>query len=1092
MSNNQSRWYFSKESLINTPSRKCGIDYDKEMSYRQQAANLIQDMGRLLKVDQLCINTAIVYMHRFYIFHSFQRFHRNAIAACALFLAAKVEEQPRKLEYVIKVAHTLLNPNQPPLDPKSDYYLEQAQELVVNENIMLQTLGFDIGIEHPHTFIIKCCQLVKDVFAAHKDLAQTSYFMATNSLHLTTMCLQYRPTLVACVCIHLACKWSNWELPQSSEGKDWFYYVDNSVTSEILEELTSEFLAILDKCPSRLKSKILASAKKQGNSTNDANAHSTPKDRKGSSVKNETKSKQLPSSSSSSSGYNQPSTSKADEPSTSTSTSTPTIPVPSMTKKQSPPSPTKKFKDETVRTHSTTHLSQVSGQLTNVHNSSNLNAHNTTTDSRQRSQSIKDEKKLSLLKSDTKSKPPLPHPPSLSSSSSHSGQLSTSRQSSEMSSSIPSISSSEFDKRSPSPVTRKNKKEILPPFPNKPQPNSHSSSGQNVANNSINYNPHFQGNSSFTNETRPRPAFKEDKISPIKNEVNRPKPVASVSNNHSSQAKFLGDVSMNLNVNQSNANVKKEKRSPSPADTRKRVDYPTNLQKSSNAAGHSSQSGHTTFSAYKDKREKEKILPQPQTELINNKSKDRPSLDRNTKLEKVERLDRPERERIGHHERVNKVDHHDYRERRERIEGPDHHDNRHDKPERVDKTIKQDRNDPFDRIYSQLPPLQHLQPPPHQPIINTPITDNFKDFAANSNEIPRMPRLIPQANQERFDRPMKQDRSQEPQQQMLHHHQQQQLDIHQHQMLQHQQLHQQQLQQIPHLQTQPQPQPPHYFHPYQTQQQQQQQQQQLQFQQLIPHPPQLPQIQSQLHHQQQQQQVNPFDQQSEMSINEDKDIGIIKGEFEGPGEKLLDSVNEFDQDQTGEEVEDDLDDKLKSKDKHHHRHHRHHQSSSSKHHHHSHGHKKHHKEKHKSKHKHKDKERDRDRDRHRNDHEEVNHRDKDFKLTLTVPKEDKSEEEIERPSPIKLKISKQKINYSGSESDLNSETPSSLRIVIPKDRLGGNGGGGNSSNNTMTRNDNLNMPSSSTRKRKTSPNESTSSSSFLDREIKLKKEKFID
>ena len=25
---------------------------------------------------------------------------------------------------------------------------------------------------------------------AHKELAQTSYFMATNSLHLTTMCLR--------------------------------------------------------------------------------------------------------------------------------------------------------------------------------------------------------------------------------------------------------------------------------------------------------------------------------------------------------------------------------------------------------------------------------------------------------------------------------------------------------------------------------------------------------------------------------------------------------------------------------------------------------------------------------------------------------------------------------------------------------------------------------------------------------------------------------------------------------------------------------------------------------------------------------------
>jgi cyclin T len=69
---------------------------------------------------QLCINTAIVYMHRFYVFHSFTQFHRNGMAAAALFLAAKVEEQPRKLEHVIKVAHMCLNRDQPPLDTKSE------------------------------------------------------------------------------------------------------------------------------------------------------------------------------------------------------------------------------------------------------------------------------------------------------------------------------------------------------------------------------------------------------------------------------------------------------------------------------------------------------------------------------------------------------------------------------------------------------------------------------------------------------------------------------------------------------------------------------------------------------------------------------------------------------------------------------------------------------------------------------------------------------------------------------------------------------------------------------------------------------------
>ncbi|XP_030613524.1 cyclin-T2a isoform X2 [Archocentrus centrarchus] len=244
-----SKWFFTREQLENTPSRRCGVEPDRELSYRQQAANLIQDMGQRLNVSQLTINTAIVYMHRFYMHHSFTKFHRNIISPTTLFLAAKVEEQPRKLEHVIKVAHACLNPQEPPLDTKSNAYLQQAQELVILESIVLQTLGFEITIDHPHTDVVKCTQLVR----ASKDLAQTSYFMATNSLHLTTFCLQYKPTVIACVCIHLACKWSNWEIPVSTDGKHWWEYVDSSVTLELLDELTHEFLQILEKTPSRLK-----------------------------------------------------------------------------------------------------------------------------------------------------------------------------------------------------------------------------------------------------------------------------------------------------------------------------------------------------------------------------------------------------------------------------------------------------------------------------------------------------------------------------------------------------------------------------------------------------------------------------------------------------------------------------------------------------------------------------------------------------------------------------------------------------------------------------------------------------------------------
>ncbi|XP_038864667.1 cyclin-T1-like [Salvelinus namaycush] len=116
-SGTNNKWYFTREQIENSPSRRAGLDPDKELSYRQQAANLLQDSDSM---SQLTINTAIVYMHRFYMIQSFTRFHRNVIAPATLFLAAKVEEQPRKLEHVIKVTHACLNPQDPSPDVRSD------------------------------------------------------------------------------------------------------------------------------------------------------------------------------------------------------------------------------------------------------------------------------------------------------------------------------------------------------------------------------------------------------------------------------------------------------------------------------------------------------------------------------------------------------------------------------------------------------------------------------------------------------------------------------------------------------------------------------------------------------------------------------------------------------------------------------------------------------------------------------------------------------------------------------------------------------------------------------------------------------------
>lgn len=81
------------------------------------------------------------------------------------------------------------------------------------------------------------------------------------------MCLRFSPTIVACVCIHLACKWSNYKIPLSAQNKEWFTYIDNEATQDLLDRLTEEFLAIFEKCPSRLKKKIMSQAQDVSSAT---------------------------------------------------------------------------------------------------------------------------------------------------------------------------------------------------------------------------------------------------------------------------------------------------------------------------------------------------------------------------------------------------------------------------------------------------------------------------------------------------------------------------------------------------------------------------------------------------------------------------------------------------------------------------------------------------------------------------------------------------------------------------------------------------------------------------------------------------------
>ncbi|CAG5099979.1 Oidioi.mRNA.OKI2018_I69.XSR.g16785.t1.cds [Oikopleura dioica] len=261
MSSNQSRrsakkveerWFFSKNEIEDTPSASDGIGHYDELRYRQHAANLIQECGKQLKLAQLPINTAIVFSHRFFMVHSFKKFNKYDVAAAALFLASKVEESPRKVEQVLKVKEDWTRKGasspEPPLDPNSEEYQWKLNQLIDHELLMLQTFGFDVTIDHPHKHVIKATQFMR----APRELSHVAYFMATNSLNLTTFCLEMRPEVVAATCIYLSIKWSKFKMDRSSEGREWWSYLDPTLTEDDLILNVKRYIDVLKEHPTRL------------------------------------------------------------------------------------------------------------------------------------------------------------------------------------------------------------------------------------------------------------------------------------------------------------------------------------------------------------------------------------------------------------------------------------------------------------------------------------------------------------------------------------------------------------------------------------------------------------------------------------------------------------------------------------------------------------------------------------------------------------------------------------------------------------------------------------------------------------------------
>ncbi|CAH7665812.1 cyclin-like protein, partial [Phakopsora pachyrhizi] len=186
------QWIWNPADMRSTPSRLVGIDWESENFLRGRAINWVIRISVSLQLPQLIIATASVFLHRFYMRKSVRRYSPKVMSATALFLATKAKEVPRKLEYIVR-EYLRIDKNGDEIQPGNltpDNSKESAsfkQQILYFEGILLQTLCFDLAVDHLYTTLI-----------------QTASWGFLNNSLMTPLCVILRPEVIAAAAFLIA------------------------------------------------------------------------------------------------------------------------------------------------------------------------------------------------------------------------------------------------------------------------------------------------------------------------------------------------------------------------------------------------------------------------------------------------------------------------------------------------------------------------------------------------------------------------------------------------------------------------------------------------------------------------------------------------------------------------------------------------------------------------------------------------------------------------------------------------------------------------------------------------------------------------
>lgn len=144
----------------------------------------------------------------------------QTLGATALFLATKVEESVRKTKDLI-IACCRVAQKKPnlPIDDQSKDFWRWRDTILLNEDVLLETLAFDLTIESPHKQLFHLLKVYG--VGENKKLRNAAWGFVTDG-NLTQLCLLCTSRTIAVAALYAAARSCEVRFPDSVSGQPWW------------------------------------------------------------------------------------------------------------------------------------------------------------------------------------------------------------------------------------------------------------------------------------------------------------------------------------------------------------------------------------------------------------------------------------------------------------------------------------------------------------------------------------------------------------------------------------------------------------------------------------------------------------------------------------------------------------------------------------------------------------------------------------------------------------------------------------------------------------------------------------------------------